>query len=234
MRVVGYIRVSTDRQADEGFGLAVQEQEIRRWCREHGHRLACLYRDEGVSGSNGLDTRLGLADALDALRNGSARGLVVYRLDRLARDVVLQEQLLAECRKINVEVFSCSSSESDLLRDDPSDPSRKMVRVIMGSVADYERSMIGLRLSAGRRRKAQSGGYAYGAPPFGWAAIDGDLVVDESETATVRRIAELRAVGTSLRAIAQQLEAEGHAPRRGLHWHPKVIRAIIARMGTRP
>jgi hypothetical protein len=56
MRVVGYVRVSTDRQADEGLGLEVQEQSIRRWAREHGHRIVGIVRDEGISGSNGIES----------------------------------------------------------------------------------------------------------------------------------------------------------------------------------
>jgi DNA invertase Pin-like site-specific DNA recombinase len=90
LRVVGYLRVSTDKQAEEGLGLDVQEQAIRTWAKSTGHRVVAWFRDEGVSGSNGLDARDGLAEALDALRTRAAGGLVVYRLDRLARDLVLQ------------------------------------------------------------------------------------------------------------------------------------------------
>ena len=63
MKVAAYLRVSTDRQAEEGLGLEVQEQTIRGWARQHGHRVVLWARDEGVSGSNGLDMREGLADA---------------------------------------------------------------------------------------------------------------------------------------------------------------------------
>src|ERR671923_2832950 len=63
MQLVGYLRVSTDRQAEEGLGLEVQEQAIRQWAQAHGHELVALTRDEGISGSNGLDTRVGLGEA---------------------------------------------------------------------------------------------------------------------------------------------------------------------------
>jgi len=94
MKIAAYLRVSTDRQAEEGLGLEVQEHAIRAWARSQGDRIVMWCRDEGVSGSNGLDTRDGLADALDACKTGHVAGLVVYRLDRLARDLVRQEQLL--------------------------------------------------------------------------------------------------------------------------------------------
>jgi DNA invertase Pin-like site-specific DNA recombinase len=122
MNVIGYLRVSTDRQAEEGLGLEVQEVTIQEWAAANGHHVIRVFRDEGISGSNGIETRVGLGEALQALNNWSAAGLVVYRLDRLARDLVLQEQLLAECWRLEAQVFSTSKSEGDYLENDPSDP----------------------------------------------------------------------------------------------------------------
>ena len=167
VKIVGYLRVSTDQQAERGLGLEVQRQGIKGWAKTAGHRVVEWTSDEGVSGSNGLEDRLGLAEALEHLRLGAADGLVVYRLDRLARDLVLQEQLVAEIWRLGAQVFSASLAEVAFLIDDPDDPSRKLIRQVLGAVAEYERSMIKLRLRSGRRRKSQNGGYAFGAPPFG-------------------------------------------------------------------
>lgn len=230
MKVAGYIRVSTDRQAERGFGLDVQERAVKAWVRRHGHRLVEIHRDEGVSGSNGLDRRVGLADALQSLRDRKAQGLVVPRLDRLARDLVLQETLLGEVRRLDGEVFSCSDAEAVFLVDDPADPSRRLIRQILGAVAEYERSMIALRLRAGRRRKAEQGGYAGdGSPPFGWQAVDGALAPVEAEQRALHRIRDLHAGGHSLRSIADALQAEGHRPKRGDRWHPQTLARVLAR-----
>jgi DNA invertase Pin-like site-specific DNA recombinase len=126
-RLVALLRVSTDRQAEHGLGLEVQEVVIKQWAKPKGHRIVLWTRDEGVSGSDGLDTRDGLAEALGALRSRQAAGLVVYRLDRLARDLVVQEQLLAEVWRMGAEVFSTSPGEAGFLTDDPDDPSRKLI-----------------------------------------------------------------------------------------------------------
>jgi DNA invertase Pin-like site-specific DNA recombinase len=158
VKLVAYLRVSTDRQAEEGLGLEVQEQAIRALARTERHRVVLWARDEGVSGSNGLETREGLADALEALKSRQAGGLVVYRLDRLARDLVLQEKLLADVRRMGGEVFSTSSAEASYLTDDPDDPSRKLIRQVLGAVNEYERAMIALRLRSGRRKKHDNGG----------------------------------------------------------------------------
>ena len=231
MKVVGYLRVSTDRQAEAGLGLEVQEDALRSWARSNGHRLVKVLKDEGISGSNGIETRLELAEALDLLKVGDAEGLVVYRLDRLARDLVLQEQLLAEIWRMGAEAFSTSDAEQGYLQDDPSDPSRKLIRQVLGAVAEYERAMIRLRLEAGRRRKSQSGGYAgFGSPPFGFCSEGGALVPDPDEQETLARIGTLHNKGQSLRQIARALDSEELKPRRGDYWQPRQVGRIVNRL----
>ena len=233
LRLVAYVRVSTERQT-EGLGPDVQRQAIKAWARRKGHRVALWTADEGVSGSNGVEGRVGLLDALSAFSEGIAHGLVVYRLDRLARDLIVQEQLLAEVKRLGGQVFSTSAAEDSYLSDDPDDPSRKLIRQVLGAVSEYERSMIALRLRSGRRRKAEKGGYAYGAPPLGHRAEGRELVPDEQEQRTVARIAELRANDLSLRNIARTLTAEGYTPKRAQVWHPNTIARILGRLDQQP
>jgi DNA invertase Pin-like site-specific DNA recombinase len=233
MNVVGYLRVSTDRQAEEGLGLEVQEAAIREWAEANGHHVVKVFRDEGISGSNGIETRVGLAEALELLGNG-AGGLVVYRLDRLARDLVLQEQLLAECWRSDAQVFSTSKAEADYLENDPSDPSRALIRQVLGAVGQYERAMIRLRLEAGRKRKGAKGGYAYGGPPFGFMAANGELVPEPSEQATLARIGELRSQGLTLREVGARLDTEGLRPRRGGCWNSGILSKIVRRSDFKP
>ena len=229
MKLVAYLRVSTDKQAEQGLGLDVQRQAVRAWAKEHKHRVVLWSVDEGVSGSNGLDTRDALPEALEALRERRAAGLVVYRLDRLARDLIVQETLLAELRRVGADVFSTSAAEAAYIGDDPDDPSRKLIRQVLGAVSEYERAMVRLRLRSGRRRKAERGGFAYGSPPLGYKAEQRELVPVAIEQAALARIAELHAEGLSLRAIGETLDAEGFAPKRGGAWHPETLRRIVVR-----
>ena len=233
MKIIGYVRVSTVSQVEDGLGLDVQRSALRAWCKSNGHRLIRILSDEGVSGAKELEDRPGLADALDMIRGGKAQGIVVPRLDRLARDLIVQETILAEVRRIGGEAFSTSPAEASFLSDDPDDPSRKLIRQVLGAVSEYERSMVVLRLRNGRRRKAQTGGYASGAPAFGYEARDGDLVELEEEQVTVKRIWDLRASGASLRAICSTLESEGHRSKRGgTSWKPMAVKRVLDRLGN--
>jgi len=231
VKVVGYVRVSTATQVEDGLGLDVQKAAIRAWCKANGHRLTSILSDEGISGAKELEDRPGLAEAIAIMRDGRAQGVVVPRLDRLARDLIVQETILAEIRRIGGEVFSTSPAEASYLTDDPDDPSRKMIRQVLGAVSEYERSMVVLRLRNGRRRKAQMGGYSSGAPAFGYEARDGDLVELEEEQVTVNRIWDLRASGASLRAICSTLESEGHRSKRGGSWQPMAVKRVLDRLG---
>ncbi len=227
MKLVAYLRVSTDAQTD-GLGLDIQEATITKWADAHGHKIAETFTDAGVSGSNGLDTRAGLGLALDVLKKREADGLVVYRLDRLARDLIVQETLLAELRRMGADMFSTSEAEGQYLTDDPADPSRKMIRQVLGAVAEYERSMIALRLRSGRARKASDGGFAGGTPPYGFKSSGGELVPVADEQIALTRIRNLRAADPPLsyEKIAQMLNDAGIPPRRGERWHKAVVARI--------
>jgi DNA invertase Pin-like site-specific DNA recombinase len=234
VRVAGYVRVSTDVQAEKGFGLQVQQKAIRAWAKEQGHRLIRICGDEAASGAKELDRRPALAEALGMVRRGDVGGIVVPRLDRLARDLILQEQLLVEVKRGGGQLFSTSSGEQAFLQDDASDPSRRLIRQVLGAVSEYQRAMIALRLASGRARKNAAGGYAYGAPGLGFRAEGGALVRDEKEAAALLRITELREKGNSLREIAATLTTEGYQPKRSRHWHPESLRRTLNRVSDSP
>ncbi len=150
-RVVGYIRVSTAEQVD-GFGLEVQEQAVRAYCRSNGLRLVAMFSDEGLSGSNGLDTRRGLCEALAHVETGQASAVVVYRLDRLAHDLILQEVTIQRLQAIGAAVLSVSEPDTD-----SDDPTKVLLRQMLGAFGQYERCVIRGRMASGKAAKARGG-----------------------------------------------------------------------------
>ncbi len=234
--LAAYLRVSTDRQAEHGQGLDIQRATIRHWAEENGHQIVLWTHDAGISGSNGLDDREGLFDAISAVQDGTAEGIVVYKLDRLARDFVLQETLLAMVWKAGGRIYSCSSGEDGFLDPDGSteDPSRTMVRQILGVIAEYERSMIRLRMRAGKLAKRARGGYLGGRVPFGYELdADGSLVESEREQAALKRMTELRSGGKSLQAICDILTAEGFPTKHGGKWQSATVGQLLKRQSAR-
>lgn len=225
-RVLGYVRVSTAEQVD-GFGLTVQEKAIRAYCRSTGLQLVAILSDEGQSGSNGLDTRHGLAEGLARIEAGEVSGLVVYRLDRLARDFVLQETIYQRLTQKGVQIFSVKEPvvDGDVHLQD-------MVRQILGVIGQYEKAIIKGRLMAGKAEKVASGGYGGGRPAYGHMADNRALVVNPSETAIISTVTTMRQQGASYRQIIQALDDAGLATRSGGAWNPNQIRRIAQRAGV--
>lgn len=227
-RLAAYLRVSTDQQAEHGMGLNIQERAIRRWAKQHGHKLVGVFRDEGMSGAKEAADRPGLAAAVETVERRQAAGLVVYRLDRLARSLTVQEAVLGHVWRHGGKVFAVDTGE--VPADDPTDPMRTFVRQVMGAAHQLERGLITARMRAGRELKAERGGYAgFGSPPYGTRAEGKELVPDSEEQTAIARMVELRAEGRSLREIAAALDAEGHRPRRAGRWHSMQVGRVLAR-----
>lgn len=223
-KALGYIRVSTQEQV-KGFGLDVQERAIRAYCKANKLELVDVLRDEGRSGSNGLDTRVGLADALARLKAGEAELLVVYRIDRLARDLILQETLVQRLRDQGTPVRSASEPDLDT---DTDDATKVLIRQIIGAVAQYERTVIRGRMMSGKAAKKEQGGFLGGRAPYGFRIVDGDVVTDDAEQEVVALVGQLRNAGMSLRQIGAELDQRGYRPRDGAAWHPTTVRRIAA------
>jgi DNA invertase Pin-like site-specific DNA recombinase len=231
VKLVAYVRVSTAGQVSDGYGLGVQEKAVKTWAKNNGHRIVRLVREEGVSGAKEAVDRPGLSEALLAIREREAEGLLVPRLDRLARALTVQEATLAIVWRDGARVFAADTGE--ILRDDPDDPMRTAMRQVVGVFAELDRRMVVKRLRDGRTAKSLTGrkyvgAYAYGTHGVG-EGRERDAGPNPAEAAAHDRILELRRGGKSYRAICEALEVEGHRPRRAEKWQPMVVRAICRR-----
>lgn len=228
MNVIGYVRVSTDGQID-AYGLDAQQAAITAWARATKHRVVEVIEDLGVSGTTDAIDRPGLSMALARLREGSAAGLVVARLDRLARALTVQEATLAVIWRMGGEVFTCDAGR--VLADDPDDPMRTALRQVVGVFAELDRRMVVKRLRDGRTAKQAAGRKAVGAYPYGYAGSgkgrQRDAKPINEEQAAIRAAIALRSKGLSYRRIACELTAAGHRPRRAMSWSAMSVRSIV-------
>ena len=145
-----------------------------------------------------LDNRPAFIDLMMALHSNGVKLVLIEKLDRLARDLMIQETIIGDLRKNGFDLVSVT--EPDLLQDDPS---RKMMRQIFGAIAEYEKTMIVLKLRGARMRMKAKEGRCEGAKPYG---------VDETEQGVIERMRSLRASGMAYDKIAALLNAEGIKP----------------------
>lgn len=215
---VVYYRVSTDLQREEGT-IQVQQMKVREFANRQGYEIVGEFSDDGVSGA--LRHRSGLNQLLTALQNTPAQYVIIYKLDRLARDLYIQEGLIQELNKLGKQIIS--TLEPDL---DSSDPFRKAFRQMLGVFSEFEKAMIALRLEGGRERKARLGGW-HGGNIFGYANTEGKLEINPVEAETVKLIFKLRRQRVPYRTIARELNNQGHKTKRvKTKWSGTAIRKI--------
>jgi DNA invertase Pin-like site-specific DNA recombinase len=219
-RVIGYVRVSTDKQAEHGVSLDAQQEKLRQYAALYDLEIVEIVVDDGASAKD-LD-RPNLPRVLDALRDGVADAILVTKLDRLTRSVKDLGDLL---ERSNREGWSIRSVGEQL---DTASAAGRLVVNILGAVSQWEREAIGERTAAALSHKKSKGEYCGGKVPFGFRVEDGMLVKDEQQAAAAVRIRQLHASGVSLRKIADALTTEGYPHPCGRWNHSTVARCIAA------
>jgi DNA invertase Pin-like site-specific DNA recombinase len=207
-----YLRVSGKGQV-EGDGFTRQLKAIREYSAAHDIKIVTVYQEEGVSGSKESADRPAWSELMTALHSNGVRIVVIEKLDRLARDLMVQETIIADLRKNGFELVSVA--EPDLMANDPT---RILVRQMMGAVAQYEKSQIVLKLRGARLRKKAKTGRCEGRKPYGFF---------EGEAAVLARVTALRSEGLGFDRIAARLNADHVPTRTGRPWHGVVINRIL-------
>lgn len=220
-KAAGYIRVSSDEQAKHGYGLEAQERSIRAFAESQGYELEIVASDPGISGATRPADRKGFARLLELAGDGSISVLLVWKFDRLARQIVYSVVTANELSERGVAVRSVTEPI------DTATPMGRTIFAVLAGMAEQERHAITERTWGGRRQKASGGGFASGAAPYGYRIKDGDLVIDESEAAIVRRIFALHGEGVAYAEIARRLNAEGLQTRRARPWRHGGVAYIV-------
>jgi DNA invertase Pin-like site-specific DNA recombinase len=221
MKAVGYIRVSTQGQAEDGVSLDAQEAKVRAWADLNGAAEVVIFRDEGISGKRS-DNRPGLQDALAAVSKGDA--LIVYSLSRLSRstrDTLALSDLLT---KREADLVSLSE------KIDTTTAAGKMVFRMLAVLSEFERDQIADRTRFALAHKRACGEKTGGDVPFGYHVRKGKLYPIPAEQKAVRLVRDLKTKGGTLRGICRALEAAGVARKNGSRsWHPQIVSDILKR-----
>jgi DNA invertase Pin-like site-specific DNA recombinase len=210
-RAFAYLRVSGRGQLD-GDGFPRQRTTIQGYADMNGFRIIRWFREEGVSGTKDLGNRPALQALLIALHADGVKIVLIERLDRLARDLMVQETIIGDLRKHGFELISVA--EPDLCSDDPS---RKLVRQVFGAIAEYERAQIVLKLRGARIRMRLREGRCEGRLPFG---------TKPGEENVIARMRQLQGQGLNVAKITELINSE-FKPRTGKRFYPANVARIL-------
>jgi len=221
MKAIGYVRVSTQGQVEDGVSLDAQEAKVRAWADLNGAEDVVIFRDAGISGKR-VKNRPGLQSALDRVGKGDA--LVVYSLSRLSRSIRDTLNLSERLQHQGADLVSLSE------HIDTTGAGGRMVFRMLAVFAEYERELIGERVKTAWQYKRQNGEKTGGDVPFGYKVRSGKLYRHAEEQKAVCLILDLSRKGESLRGICRELEAAGVARKKGsLSWHPVTVQRVIKR-----
>ena len=212
VKAFSYLRVSGKGQVT-GDGFPRQRAAIKAYSKANGFTLVREFADEGVSGTIETTNRPAFAEMVAVLHSNGVRTVIVEKLDRLARDLMVQESALSYFSQHGFTIVSVS--EPDLMANDPS---RTAFRQMMGIFSQYDKSMIVAKLKGARMRKKALTGRCEGRKPFGFY---------EGEAAALGRINALRGEGLGFDRIAVRLNQESIPTRTGKPWHGVVINRIL-------
>jgi len=227
IRAVGYVRVSTAHQADEGLSLSEQERRVEAYITANGWEHVATYSERGVSGAVPFADRPAFAQ-LTANLSGIDR-VVIPKLDRLGRSTL---DLLAAIERMAEGGAAVVSLVEGI---DTSTPVGKLTRTLLAAIAEFERDRLGERVAEVTAARAKKGEWHGGPRPYGYdyarsakGESTGDgLVIVEAEAQVVRRMYAEWIAGRSQRQITRDLNSDGIRTLRGGEWAQGTVSKIL-------
>jgi DNA invertase Pin-like site-specific DNA recombinase len=218
---VGYIRVSTEEQSREGVSLEMQATKIRQYAALNDLALVEIIEDAGISGKS-IKARPGIQTVLNMVKTKSVDCVIVYKLDRLARNTIECLEMAKDMDRAGCALHSISE------KLDTQSALGRFFFTLTASLAEMERSVIAERTVAALQQKRANGFKTGGACPYGYSVdSQGRLISHPGEQRAIKRIHQLRRKGYSYRKVADALTKEGIFTRKGTPFQETQIIRIL-------
>jgi DNA invertase Pin-like site-specific DNA recombinase len=231
LRTSSATNVGADKDSDKR-----QRQAIEAFARHSGYELVDEFYDTAVSGADPIETRAGFALMLERIEANGVRTIIVETANRFARDLMVQEVGYARLRERGISLVAADSPNAFL----DNTPTAKLVRQVLGAIAEFDKAMLVAKLRGARERKRKVHGKCEGRKSL---AEMHPAVVREakrlgranpktSERRSLRKIAaELAKIGEALAATGTsgaKEAARAYFARNGQPYSAKSVRAMLA------
>jgi len=224
MQAIGYIRVSTADQSDNGVSLKDQAEKIKDYCKFKEFDLVDIIEDKGISAGIPLSERPGGQELEQMVADDDIDIIVSVKLDRLFRDAV-------DC--LNTSKSWDEQGKALHLLDlgggtlDTSTAMGRMFLTMSAGFAEMERNLVKERTKTALAYKKKNK-EVYSGIPFGYDRKNDRLVRNENEQKAIRLMQRLRNQGETLRSIAAELENRNIKTKKGnSKWYAQTVSQIL-------
>ena len=201
-----YVRVSTERQANEGYSVGAQKANLSRFANVNNFCIYDVYADEGISGKN-VEGRPAVKRLIKDIQDGKIDVVLIQKFDRLTRNITDTEDFIKLFQQYDVDVWSISDGKVDI-----SNSNGKFMTLLKGLFAQYEREQTSERIKVAFKQKVEQGyTLCCGCLPYGYNREKGNkiIVINPEEAEVVRRIYQMYVDNMSFTEIARTLNTEG-------------------------
>tara|TARA_R110000737_G_scaffold131069_1_gene162923 strand:+ start:20 stop:730 length:711 start_codon:yes stop_codon:yes gene_type:complete len=221
---IGYVRVSSEQQAEEGLSLAWQKEKIEAYCSFSNLRLIkVIVEEDAISGGVPLNKRPGGSILLNEIKSSKPNHIVAYSLSRLFRDAV--DGLYHSREWDKQDIALCLLDVGGQAINTRSAMGRMFLSMML-SFSELEKNLTGERVKETHRYK-KNRMEVYGSTPYGFDRDDMSLLKNEAELQVVKRIYKLRDNGLSYGKIAEYLNDEGIVGKKGGKFYPITVSKIV-------
>tara|TARA_R110000737_G_C14604503_1_gene489756 strand:- start:863 stop:1546 length:684 start_codon:yes stop_codon:yes gene_type:complete len=219
MRVIGYVRVSTEIQKEKDNSIRSQIKGIKKYCDDYGYELVGIYKDEGISGLK--SSRDGLNNMMVEIKKSNINMVVVYSLSRLGRKLVDVVGWVNNLESLGIKFISLKENFSN------EGVMGKLMMGILGSVNEFEVGILSERISDVKQFKKGKMEVYGGKICYGWDRVDNKLIRNDIEYQVLVDIEFYRLNGWSYNRIAQYLNNKGIVSKNGSVWYSSSVRSVF-------
>lgn len=219
-RVAAYCRVSTDSDEQE-LSLDTQKNHYESYIKANSEwEYAGVYYDDGVSGTN-TAKRDGLLRLVEDCEKGLIDLVITKSISRFSRNTT---DCLALVRKLlNYDVYIVFEKENI----NTGSMESELMLAVLASMAESESRSISENEKWSVKKRFKNGTYIFSYPPYGYANVNGEMVIVPEEAEIVKQIFADCLAGMSANRIARKLSENGIPSRKGGKWNPGTIHGIL-------
>lgn len=218
MRVVLYMRYSSDRQTEQS--IEGQNRVCRAFCEQEGYEIVDTYIDRATSAFRHTDKRTEFQRMIRDSEKQLWEGVVVYKLDRFARNRYDSATYKARLKKNGVRVISATENISD-------NPEGVILEAVLEGMAEFYSKELSQKITRGMFESANKCNSIGGHIPLGYKVEDKKLVIDEAEAAIVREAFELYANGATVTEICTIFNSKGYRTAKNAEFNKNSFRSMF-------